>query len=241
MNDLIKEENLSSAYHEKADYYFRFTRIDLLDLLPENKIFENVLEVGAGGGNSLVYLKQKGLAKKVTGVELFDLPGTDQHNAAIDEFIIANIEQMDAGLFERNSFDLVICGDVLEHLIDPWSARDKLLTWLRPGGYFLASIPNVREIKTVLKILLRGTFTYEEGGVMDKTHLRFFGKKNIAELMSSNGLKIEKIVSNLAYPVWNTKIRARVNNLSFRLFEEFLAKQYFVLSVKSPLQAQSTS
>lgn len=229
--EVAENKNLAEDYLEKPDYYFQFTRIDLLDLLPKQR-FESILEVGAGGGNSLLYLKRQGIAKKVTGIELFDLPGTEQTNKNIDQFLIANIEQLPATTFSEE-FDVIICGDVLEHLIDPWSARDKILSWLKPGGYFLASIPNVREFKTVLKILLKGTFTYEEGGVMDKTHLRFFGKKNIIDLMGSGGLHIEKIVSNLAYPAENTKTRAKFNNLSFKAFEQFLAKQYFVLSIKT--------
>jgi 2-polyprenyl-3-methyl-5-hydroxy-6-metoxy-1,4-benzoquinol methylase len=227
-----KSPNLTAAYREKAGYYYRFTRTDLIDLLPKNKVFYHVLEIGASGGYTLLYLKTKGIAQKVTGIELFGLPGTEQNNPELDTFIMGNIEQMDISSFNPGEFDLVICGDVLEHLADPWSVRDKIIQWLKPGGILLASIPNIREYKTVLKILLRGTFTYEEGGVMDKTHLRFFGKKNIAELMSANGLRIEKMVSNLAYPVWNTKTRARISNLTFNLFEEFLAKQYFVMAVK---------
>jgi len=227
----IKQKNLAEDYLEKPGYYFQFIRTDLFDLLPKQQSFESVLGVGAGGGNSLLYLKQQGIAKRVTGIELFELPGTQQTNKDIDRFLIADIQHLAADTFSQE-FDVIICGDVLEHLVDPWAVRDKLLHWLKPGGYFLASIPNVREYKTVLKILLRGTFTYEQGGVMDKTHLRFFGKKNIVELLSTNGLQIQKIISNLAYPVANTKTRARVNTLSLKIFEEFLAKQYFVLSIK---------
>lgn len=232
MTSMQETENLSSIYREKADYYYQFTRTDIIDLLPKNKVFENVLEIGASGGYTLLYLKQKGLAKKVTGIELFELPGTEQENACLDDFILGNVEQMNTAIFPAETFDLVLCGDVLEHLADPWATRDKIVHWLKPGGRLLASIPNIRECKTVFKILLRGTFTYEEGGIMDKTHLRFFAKKNIVELMSSGRLQIEKIVSNLAYPAWNTKARARINNITFKLFEEFLAKQYFVMSVK---------
>jgi len=224
--------NLSEAYAAKAGYYYQFTRTDLIDLLPQSQVFANVLEVGASGGYTLLYLKTKGIAQKVTGIELFELPGTEQQNPELDAFITGNIEQMGEAAFLPGEFDLVICGDVLEHLQNPWAVKDKLLHWLKPGGFLLASIPNIREYKTVLKILLRGTFTYEEGGVMDKTHLRFFGKRNIIDLLGTNGLHIEKIVSNLAYPAWNTKRRARVNGLTFKLFEEFLAKQYFVLAEK---------
>ena len=232
MAELINTGVLDNSYAEKADYYYRFTRTDLLDLLPKNKVFENVLEIGASGGYTLLYLKAKGIAKKVHAVELFELPGTEQDNSAIDTFTIGNIEQMGIAAFAPESFDLVICGDVLEHLADPWSVRDKIVQWLKPGGYLLASIPNIREYKTVLKILLRGTFTYEEGGVMDKTHLRFFTKKNITDLLTTPRLSLKKITTNLAYPVWNTRQRAKINNISFKLFEDFLAKQYFVLSVK---------
>jgi 2-polyprenyl-3-methyl-5-hydroxy-6-metoxy-1,4-benzoquinol methylase len=225
--------DLSGAYAAKAGYYYQFTRTDLIDVLPKDRVFNNVLEVGASGGYTLLYLKTKGIAQKVTGIELFELPGTEQQNPQLDAFIIGNIEQMEEATFLPGTFDLIICGDVLEHLQNPWAVRDKLVTWLKPGGFLLASIPNIREYKTVLKILLRGTFTYEEGGVMDKTHLRFFGKKNIIDLLGTNSLRIEKIVSNLAYPAWNTKTRARINRLTFKLFEEFLAKQYFVLAVKT--------
>lgn len=233
MPSITNTQNLAGAYREKAQYYYQFTRTDLIDLLPKNRVFNNALEIGASGGYTLLYLKTKGIAKKVTGIELFDLPGTEQNNPGLDAFLLGNIEQMDASAFPAGEFDLVICGDVLEHLANPWAVRDKIIQWIKPGGILLASIPNVREYKTVLKILLRGTFTYEEGGVMDKTHLRFFGKKNIIDLLSANGLRIEKIVSNLAYPVWNTKTRARINTLTFKILEQFLAKQYFVMSVKS--------
>ena len=228
----VDAENLIKSYNEKAGYYFQFTRTDLLNLLPKRTGFSNVLEIGAGGGNTLLYLKKSGIAKHVTGIELLNLPGTEQQNPAIDKFIIGNIEQMETDTFDA-AFDLVICGDVLEHLADPWSARDKIIQWLKPGGILLASIPNVREIKTVLKILLRGTFTYEEGGVMDKTHLRFFGKKNIVALLNTSELKIKKITSNLAWPGQDTKKRAFLNKMSFLLFEEFLARQYFVLTIKN--------
>jgi hypothetical protein len=71
----------------------------------------------------------------------------------------------------------------------------------------MASIPNIREYKTVLKILLFGTFTYQDEGVMDRTHLRFFCKKDIISLMSADGLKITKIVSHLAFPADYTRKR----------------------------------
>ena len=223
---------LSTAYSEKSMYYYKCMRDDIVGMVPKNRVFKSVLEIGASGGYTLMYLKETGVAKKITGIELFDLPGTEQNNPAFEKFIIGNIEQMDADIFERASFDLIICADVLEHLADPWDVRDKLISWLQPGGVLIVSIPNIREYKSVLKILLRGTFAYQKEGVMDKTHLRFFCKKDIINLLSANGLKIEKIVSHLNFPAGYTRKRVLVNKLTFRLFEEFLSKQYLVLAVK---------
>lgn len=228
-------EGLSLGYGKKSTYYYKCMRDDIVAMLPKNKKFRSALEIGASGGYTLLYLKNNGIAGKVTGIELFNLPDTEQNNPAFEKFIIGDIGQMNADGFDEAAFDLIICADVLEHLADLWNVRDKLIAWLEPGGILIVSLPNIREYKTILKILLFGTFAYQDEGVMDRTHLRFFCKKDMIRLMSVNGLKIEKIVSHLAFPAGYTKKRVWFNNLTFKLFEEFLSKQYLVMSVKQPV------
>ena len=100
-------------------------------------------------------------------------------------------------LFENKKFDLILCLDVLEHLIDPWSVIKKLIYEnLREGGTLIACIPNVRYYNVLLPLLLKKEWKYQETGVLDRTHLRFFTKKTILELISSAGLQLDTILSN---------------------------------------------
>src|SRR5688500_1573546 len=110
-------------YKGKEKTYYTNIRYDLLKFIsnnPDNKI----LEVGAGGGDTLVTIKEKGLASEVVGIELNRVQGSNQNHAAIDRFIYGNIESMEIDL-PKNYFDIILCGDVLEHLIDPWKSVEK--------------------------------------------------------------------------------------------------------------------
>src|SRR6187549_649659 len=124
-------------YSEKVGSYFTGTRRDLIAMLPPQSGL-HVLELGAGGGDTLVDLKRSGKAARVVGVELFKLDGTRQGDPLIDEFIIGNIEEIELKQ-QRESFDAVLMGDVLEHLLDPWAAVKKISTLVRPGGRMIAS------------------------------------------------------------------------------------------------------
>ena len=159
-------------YSEKNLQYFSFSRPDVISVLPKNPN-QKILEIGAGTGNMLLQIKQSGFAAEVMGVELMKQPGSNQENPHIDKFQIGDIEHdtIDAPL---DYFDVIICADVLEHLADPWKVVEKLTRHLKPNGLFIASIPNIREWKSLFRIIFNGDFRYQQQGIMDKTHLRFF-------------------------------------------------------------------
>jgi 2-polyprenyl-3-methyl-5-hydroxy-6-metoxy-1,4-benzoquinol methylase len=190
------------------------------------------LEIGAGGGNMLVHIKEKGLAAEVMGVELIQIEGSNQQNRLIDKFQLANIENEEINA-QKEYFDVIICADVLEHLSDPWAIVKKISGHLKKGGILIASIPNIREWKTLLKIF-RGDFGYDpEGGIMDKTHLRFFCRKNMEQLLTTDELT----------PIWwkpnfllkelpAGKKRRIINRLTFGLLTDFLTVQYLFIAKK---------
>lgn len=218
-------------YDIKDKDYFTGTRIDLIQLLPNNPE-QKVLEIGAGGGDTITYIKKNNLAKEVMGLELFEIPNSNQSNPAIDKFVLGNIEQMDVPA-EENYFDVIICGDVLEHLIDPWAVVEKLTKYLKVGGVMIASLPNVREMNTLIKIAVLGDFRYkEEGGVLDKTHLRFFCKKNIIDLLTTAKLKPVYNCPSFKYNP-SQKSRKIMNMLTLGLFQNFLTFQHLVISKKT--------
>jgi len=79
-------------YSQKEQLYFTNARIDLISLMPDRKD-NKVLEIGAGGGDTLIEIKKKGLASEVVGIELMEMAGTNQKDPAIDRFLICDIEK----------------------------------------------------------------------------------------------------------------------------------------------------
>jgi 2-polyprenyl-3-methyl-5-hydroxy-6-metoxy-1,4-benzoquinol methylase len=128
-------------------------------------------------------------------------------------------------------FDLILLLDVIEHLKDPWTTMECLVKDnLRTGGTVITSIPNARNHALVIQ-LLQGDFRYRDSGVLDKTHLRFFTKKSMTRLIEDAGLKILQCLPT------NIKGRSRsasLNRITLGIFEEFLAVQYIIKSVKQP-------
>lgn len=215
-----------SLYQQKEIDYFTNIRIDLVQLIPqsaENKI----LELGAGGGDTLVWIKENGLAKETVGIELNKLEGSNQSHPAIDRFIFTNIEQDEIDL-PLSYFDVLICGDVLEHLIDPWKALPKVMRHVRRGGVVIVSCPNIRNYHTLIDVFFKGSFRYQPHGVFDKTHLRFFCRKDIVKMMTDTGAKIESVVPS--FKLVNLPAVKRMNTVTLGIFEEFLAVQYVVVA-----------
>ncbi len=219
-------------YAVKEGQYFSNVRMDIISLLPVNPN-QKILEIGAGGANTLLHIKENKLASEVMGVELIEISNSNQSHPSIDKIQIANIEHQEIQAAPEY-FDVIICADVLEHLADPWSAINKITTHLKKGGLLIASVPNIREWKTMARILFKGDFRYDPaGGIMDKTHLRFFCRKNIMEMLDTQDLQPIKILPNFILPVVKDgKKRRIINRLSFGLFRDFLAVQYLAVAKK---------
>lgn len=229
-----KHTAVNDHYAVKEANYFSNVRIDVISLLPSNPR-QKVLEVGAGAGSTLRYIKEKGLAAEVMGVELMKIPGSDQDHHSIDRFQVANIEQEEIEATDEY-FDVLICADVLEHLIDPWRMVNNLARYIKKDGLMIVSLPNIREWKASFKIVFGGDFAYlpdGQGGVMDKTHLRFFCKKNAIQLLTSPQLMPFYCKPNfLMKALPEGKKRRIINLLTFRLFENLLAVQYLLIARK---------
>jgi len=216
------------VYEAKQNSYFRNVRKELLDLIPVQNRIGKVLEIGAGGGDTLLYALENGYAQNIFGVELCEIDNSFQKSHQFDKFIIGNIEQMELP-FSDESFDVILCGDVLEHLVDPYHIVHVLRGLLKQDGVLIASIPNIREWHTMREVFFRGDFKYTDSGILDRTHLRFFCKKNIITLFENNGMAVTKIETNIALHGGRTNL---LNKITMGIFEEFLTYQYLTVSQK---------
>ena len=92
---------------------------------------------------------------------------------------------------EQGKFDTVIAADVLEHVYDPWTVLSGMKSLLNDSGSVILSIPHVGHA-SIVGCLFDEDFDYRPWGLLDKTHIRFFGIKNVQNLYNSQGLSIEQ-------------------------------------------------
>lgn len=217
-------------YKDKSKSYFSNIRHDLLELLAVSDKNLKVMEIGAAYGETLYYIKNKGIASEVVGVDIFEDKKNPQNYKNIDRFIFANIESDDFPEY-YNYFDLILLPDVLEHLIDPKNALSKVYKYLKDDGILIVSMPNIRHYSALNKIFFKGDFSYEESGIFDNTHLRFYCRKNIKELLESSGFKTIIEQGSIKNYKGNS-ITKIINKITFGIFEEFFSYQYFFKSKK---------
>jgi 2-polyprenyl-3-methyl-5-hydroxy-6-metoxy-1,4-benzoquinol methylase len=159
-------------------------RSDLLSLIPDAAI-SSVLDVGCANGATSAVLKQRFPTARVTGIEL------DPELAAVAQTRLERVLIGDASqglstlIAEGARFDLVLCGDVLEHLIDPWQVLSQIhrLT----SGHVILSLPNVGHFSTLWSLTFAKRWPYRDRGIHDRTHLRFFAAANLPELFAGAG------------------------------------------------------
>jgi len=146
------------------------------------------LDVGCATGYLAAELAARGAT--VVGVEA-DPAAAARAGAVYERVVAGDVEgaACRAELRALGPFDAVVCGDVLEHLRDPWDTLAFLATLLPPGGTAAVSVPNVAHW-TGRRALLRGRFPYAEHGLFDRTHLRFFTRAGARALVEGAGLRV---------------------------------------------------
>ncbi len=152
---------------------------------------KRVLEIGAGPGSITKHLQAAGDCKVVA--------------LEIDEDAIARLTpycekvyQADLNdtswpdlLSEDGKFDVIVAADVLEHVYDPWNTLALMMGLLEEGGNIVISLPHVGH-SAVAACLLDEDFDYRDWGLLDRTHIRFFGLKNMQSLFNKSGLHIKE-------------------------------------------------
>lgn len=172
-------------YVNKPNDYYENDRPEMLAYLPADA--KVVLDVGCSNGQFGAAVKQKNQAE-VWGIEPFESFGSLAVDK-LDKVFIASVEGTLAELPD-NYFDVVYFNDVLEHLLDPYSVLEQMKKKLKPNGIVISSIPNIRYFRTFFKLLFKGEWDYEDEGILDRTHVRFFTKKSILKMYQNAGYEV---------------------------------------------------
>ena len=194
--------------------YYHANRGVMASFLPDT--YERVLEVGCGAGGFYDHLRKP---CEVWGVE----PNAEAGKAAalkMNRVLIGRYDQL-ADQLPDGYFDMVICNDVIEHMDDHDAFLEAIKQKMRPGSFIVGSIPNIRHITALFKLLVMKDWKYSESGILDRTHLRFFTERSLRRTLQVHGYSIEMFagVGSIIKNGINSKSNkpSKLQNLSYQL------------------------
>ena len=166
--------------------YYSSQRKDILSMLPD-KYFA-VLEIGCGLGNFRENLDCEHI---YWGVE----PNVEAANEAshkLDKVLVGTFKDVCRDI-PNHHFDLVICCDVMEHMVDHEEFLELIKEKIKEGGCIVGSVPNVRFAQNLFNMIFRKDWEYTSSGILDRTHLRFFTKKSVVRMLEKHNYSIERL------------------------------------------------
>lgn len=169
----------------------RIVNFIFADAKPGTKI----LDVGCGTGKLGRILKSK-INCYLAGIEI-DREAANIAKDVYDEVALMDLENLLNGSYEpknREKYNFVICGDVLEHVTNPELLLVRIGELLGKDGFLIASIPNIANWMIRIQLLL-GKFDYS-GGILDQGHLRFFTYRTARRLLENSGYRIISVINN---------------------------------------------
>ena len=204
------------------DKVYDNARADLQKLVPINA--RRVLDVGCGTGRLGRALKEQQSDRLIVGIE----PSRDAAHEA-GHWLDTVLHPDDAEQFlvqHKDYFDCVIYGDVLEHLVDPWTTVAQQCSSLRPAGTAIATCPNLRFWRIWIT-MLNGTWHYQEHGLFDVGHIRWFTPQLLRQLFIAGGY------SNVVLPRHSLLGKSgQFNRFTGGRYYELLASDILVVATK---------
>jgi 2-polyprenyl-3-methyl-5-hydroxy-6-metoxy-1,4-benzoquinol methylase len=228
--------NLSEEYNgKKVDGYFLQKRHEMLNYIPQ--FASRILDVGCAGGNFGELLKKERCVE-VWGVE----PNEAAAKVATQKLdkVICNVFSSKLE-FPKKYFDCIIFNDVLEHLVDPCKALSNCEALLNDRGVIIASIPNVRYFDNIWNLLVLKKWEYTDWGILDKTHLRFFTRQSIEDMLKQLGyvvLRLEGINPLESVHPHHVRKFNFLNWLSLKHIEDMRFLQFAVVAL--PIRNKDT-
>lgn len=160
---------------------------DLLAIIPPET--QRIIEVGCDAGGLAAALKRRNPQCHVVGVEFREeVARLALHHC--DAVYALDVETIPASAFQQFSDrQCWVFGDVLEHLVDPWKVLRRIRNVLPSGGSVAVCLPNMQHWSVQAR-LAAGTIRYENGGLLDRTHLRWFTRQTVLQMFADCGFRM---------------------------------------------------
>lgn len=157
-----------------------------------------VMDVGCANGNNGKFLLENNIVTKVYGVE-FHMEMANEarlNNTRVFQGDLNSIKFRNEIISESPQFDYILFGDILEHLYDPQTVLKELTEKLKPSGQVIISLPNIAHLELFIQIYIKGTWPKNLRGIFDRTHIRWFTRKDAFAMVEECGLKVTKYERN---------------------------------------------
>lgn len=169
--------------------YYVNVRQEIAKLLPKDLAQLKILEIGCGAGEFKINIDK---CKEYWGIEPIEEVANKARDK-IDKVMVGTYRELEGKLPDRY-FDIIICNDVIEHMDDEnWFLTD-IKNKMKNDALIIGSIPNVRYISVLLKLIITKDWKYENSGILDKTHMRFFTKKSLIRTFQKNKYDIDRLI-----------------------------------------------
>lgn len=182
--------------------YYKNGRQEMLAFLPANP--RRLLDIGCGEGLFGAAVKQRFPGCETWGVEPVAEAAAQAAtcNDRVMQVALENVDDLPAGYF-----DVVVMNDVLEHMAWPLPALEAAKRVLSPDGTLVLSLPNVQFLLNVLDLVLRNEWRYQDSGILDRTHMRFYTTKSAKRLLEGAGFEVTQITGiNPMQPKWYYRV-----------------------------------
>ncbi len=166
--------------------YFFQGRAEMGEFLPRS--YQRVLEIGCGAGEFVLLLNP---GCETWGIEM-NQQAASVAASRIENLLVGRYDELENELPDAY-FDLVVCNDVMEHVVDHDAFLESVRRKMIPGAFLVASVPNVRHARNLFNLLVMRDWKYMDAGVLDRTHLRFFTLRSIRRSLSEHGFEIERL------------------------------------------------
>ncbi|MFH1041002.1 MAG: glycosyltransferase [bacterium] len=243
----LTDEKLISKIRGRTDQYYNNSRPEIQKMVSQKA--KKILDVGCAAGH-LGYELKKQLGAEVWGIEIVE----DVANKAAKkiDFVINLAVENAIEKLPDNYFDTIIFADVLEHLVNPEFVLEQIKSKLKDDGELIISIPNVLHWSVLLG-LFNGKWEYQDAGILDKTHLRFFTKSSMIQMLNKIGYKVyyafpTLLQQSFTFPVsfYNSLEEMGINNSTIKEetnFYQFVFKvfktEFVEVSIIIPFYNQS--
>lgn len=167
---------------------------DLLQVMPVDSL--RVVEVGCSSGALARDYKLRNTGCWYLGCDI-DASYVDLARRYCDDVMVLDIDNAKADFYQAQAqADLWVFGDTLEHMKDPWQVLRNVRAMMRQGGVVVACIPNAQHWSVQVRLNV-GEFRYEDSGLLDRTHLRWFTRKTMVEMFEQAGFQVELLVPRI--------------------------------------------